>query len=40
MKFWDIPALFPLCLKESKKKQIQDLVYQDGDLVAWWGGVD
>lgn len=39
MKFWDTSALLPLCLKEPQTKQIQDLVYQDGDLVAWWGAL-
>jgi len=28
MKFWDISALLPVCLKEHQ---------QDGDLVVWWG---
>lgn len=37
MKFWDISALMPLCLKEPQTEKIQSLVQKDDDLVAWWG---
>jgi uncharacterized protein len=33
------PGPFPLMFERVPKKQIQDLVYQDGDLVAWWGAL-
>jgi predicted nucleic acid-binding protein len=39
MKFWDTSALLPLCLKEPQTEKVQDLVRQDGDLVAWWGAL-
>jgi predicted nucleic acid-binding protein len=37
MRFWDTSALLPLCLKEPQTNRVQQLIDQDGDLVAWWG---
>ncbi len=39
MKFRDTSALLPLCLKEPQTEKVQDLVHQDGNLVAWWGAL-
>ncbi|MEE9339084.1 MAG: type II toxin-antitoxin system VapC family toxin [Methylococcaceae bacterium] len=37
MKFWDASAVIPLCIDECHSVSTQEIIREDGYIVAWWG---